>query len=106
MTQRLNTKQAFGTANHLQDIFDQSLAVLCQDKDHLGKDRLEKDSTRIRTQTRTVLAGSLPIHIDAVNLQKRALSNAAQALAALWKISSPAGAKTESRGMQFSGSAL
>jgi hypothetical protein len=61
-----------GSTTHLKDVFDQSLAVLCEGA----------SSGRVRRSC-------LPLHIDAANLQKRALSDAADALAALWKISKP-----------------
>jgi hypothetical protein len=57
------------SAANLQGIFDHSLAVLCDSKD--------------------VSPRSLPIHISAAELQKRALTDAAKALTMLWKISEP-----------------
>jgi|SRR5271163_2605884 hypothetical protein len=59
-----------GSANHLKNIFDQSLAILCEGA----------SSVRVRRR-------SLPLHIDPLSLQKRALSDAANALTALWNIS-------------------
>ena len=41
----------------------------------------------------------LPLHIDDDNFQKRALDNAAKALAALWKISGPERPKLPGRAM-------
>jgi hypothetical protein len=73
-----------GSTNHLKNIFEQSLAVLCEGR----------DSIRVRRS-------SLPLHIDAVNLKKRALSEAANALAALWRISEPRPAKPQSRVLQY-----
>jgi hypothetical protein len=74
-----------GSTNHLKDIFDQSVAVLC-----------EGDSgARARRR-------SLPLHIDAVSLQKRALSDAAGALAALWKISENRSPKLHRGAVQYS----
>ena len=58
-----------GSANHLKNIFDQSLVILCEGA----------DSVRVRRS-------SLPLHFDAVSLQRRALSDAADALSALWKV--------------------
>ena len=57
------------SAVNLQGIFDHSLAVLCDSKH--------------------VSPGSLPIHISAAELQRRALTDAAKALTMLWKISEP-----------------
>jgi hypothetical protein len=57
------------SAANLQGIFDHSLAVLCDSKE--------------------VSPRSLPIHISAAELQKRALTDAAKALTMLWKISEP-----------------
>jgi hypothetical protein len=57
------------SAANLQGIFDHSLAVLCESKE--------------------VSPRSLPIHISAAELQKRALTDAAKALTMLWKISEP-----------------
>jgi hypothetical protein len=61
------------SAEQLQGIFDQSLAVLC-DKE--------------------VSPRSLPLHISALDLQKRALTDAAKALTMLWKISEPRRVRT------------
>ena len=54
-----------GSANHWKDIFDQSLAILCDGANSVPMRR-----------------SYLPLRIDAVTLQKRALSSAADALAA------------------------
>src|SRR6266436_4640 len=69
-TEETTTEESDST-NHLKSVFDQSLAVLCEDK----------DSVRARSQTEWSRRGSLPLHVDAVNLQKRAFDNAAKALA-------------------------
>ena len=61
------------SAEQLQGIFDQSLAVLC-DKE--------------------VSPRSLPLHISALDLQKRALADAAKALTMLCKISEPRRVRT------------
>lgn len=73
------------SANHLKNIFDESLAILCEGR----------DSVRVRRS-------SLPLHIDAANLQKRALSDAANALAALWKISENRSPKLHGGTIQYS----
>jgi hypothetical protein len=68
-----------GSANRLKNIFDESLAILCEGGG-----------------APTVRRSSIPLHIDAISLQKRALSDAASALAALWKISKPTSSKLHS----------
>ena len=68
-----------GSANRLKNIFDRSLAILCEG-----------------TGAPPLRRSSIPLHIDAVSLQKRALSDAANALAALWKISKPNASKLHS----------
>jgi hypothetical protein len=90
------------STHHLKSIFDQSLAVLCQGS--RGESSGEsKESARNKKQLGQLRMGSLPIHMDAVNLQKRALSNAAEALTALWKI--PVRGRLQSR-EQYSRSTL
>jgi hypothetical protein len=68
MMKAISTTDADSAAN-LQGIFDHSLAVLCESKE--------------------VSPRSLPIHISAAELQRRALTDAAKALTMLWKISEP-----------------
>lgn len=80
------------STNQLKSIFDQSLAVLCEGK----------DTVKTGSQTVWLRRKSLPLHVDAVNLQKRALDNAAKALATLWKISGPKRTKLQSRAAQYS----
>ena len=80
------------STNQLKSIFDQSLAVLCEGK----------DTVKTGSQTVWLRRKSLPLHVDAVNLQKRALDNAAKALATLWKISEPKRPKLQSRAAQYS----
>jgi hypothetical protein len=74
-----------GSANHWKDIFDQSLAILCDGANSVPMRR-----------------SYLPLRIDAVTLQKRALSSAADALAALWKISETRAPKLRSGAVQWS----
>jgi hypothetical protein len=80
------------STNRLKSIFEQSLAVMCEGK----------DSVKTGSQTERVRQSSIPLHVDAVNLQKRALDNAAKALATLWKISEPKRPKLQSRATQHS----
>jgi hypothetical protein len=61
------------SANHLKNVFEQSLAVLSQE-------------TEARAGRLQQIRRSLPLHASAADLQKRALDNAAHALATLWKI--------------------
>ena len=84
--------EEFDSTNHLKSIFDQSLAVLCEDK----------DSERARAQPERLRRGSLPLHADEVSLQKRALDNAAKALATLWKVSGARRAKPQSHPTRYS----
>lgn len=67
------------STNHLKAIFEQSLALMREDKD--SKTNKPKDSRLGRAL--------LPLHSDGDDFQKRALNNAAKALATLWKISGP-----------------
>lgn len=62
---------------HLKNVYEQSLAVLSESR----HGRSKKQPTRL-------LHSSVPLHIDAVSLQKRALNDAAKALATLWKVPS------------------
>jgi hypothetical protein len=71
---------AADSANHLKNVFEQSLAALSQETEAPAK-RWQK------------IRRSLPLHASAAELQKRALDNAASALASLWKISGPARVK-------------
>lgn len=75
------------STKHLANIFEQSLAVLCDGKNAL----------REHEQTGRALRNSLPVYLDAASLQKRALDDAAKALATLWKIEEPGRAKLPSR---------
>jgi hypothetical protein len=75
------------SAKRLANIFEESLAVLCDGKKALTGTR----------QTARTLRNSLPVYLDATRLQKRALDDAAKALATLWKIEEPERAKPSSR---------
>jgi hypothetical protein len=72
---------------HLKTVFEKSLAVLSEGKDALAKD------TRIGRASRA----STPIYINAADLQKRALEDAAHALATLWKVQEPGRSKPQNR---------
>jgi hypothetical protein len=76
--------QPINHANHLKDVFEQSLAVLSNTK---------VESTKKSHPISVLHGNSMPIHIDAVSLQKRALDDAAKALSTLWKVSEPKRAK-------------
>jgi hypothetical protein len=64
---------------HLKNVYEQSLALLSGSEDGT------------KTRRSTILRNAVPLHIDAADLQKRALDAAAKALATLWKV--PAGAR-------------
>jgi hypothetical protein len=83
--QSAGNKQAEST-HHLKSVFEQSLAVLREDE---HKNVVKKTRSPLRARR-----DFLPLHIDPANLQKRALDDAAKALAALWKISEPAPPQT------------
>ena len=69
-------------------IFEQSLGVLCEGKGSAADKHLQH--------------ASLPVYMDPVNLQKRALLEAAKALAALWNISGLTRTKLSSRPIKYS----
>jgi hypothetical protein len=85
MTKVISPNDKSVSANHLKNIFDQSLAILCDGA----------SSVQVRRS-------SLPLHIDAVSLHKRALSDAANALAALWKIPETRSPKLHGGAVQYS----
>ncbi len=72
------------STNHLKCVYEQSLAVLRD-----GRGAADKNTESAKT-----LRATLPLHIDAESLQKRALDDAAKALSTLWKVS---GAKLPAR---------
>jgi hypothetical protein len=73
------------TTNHLKDVFEQSLAML--EVRHAGA-TAESAATR---------GSAVPLHIDPAFLQKRALDDAAKALASLWRVPSSTRAKFNNR---------
>ena len=75
------------SSKHLANIFEQSLAVLCDGKKALTA----------RRPIGRALRNSLPVHLDDASLQKRALEDAAKALATLWKIEEPGRTKLGGR---------
>jgi hypothetical protein len=79
-------KQQPESTNRLKNIYQQSLEVLCDGKD---------GSTKAGNAQRR--CASLPLRIDATNLQKRALEEAAKALTTLWNISGTRRARLQSR---------
>ncbi len=84
ISQTIANKQP-DSATHMKSVVEQCLAVLGEDKD-----------SPTQSQKWRLRCGCLPLHIDPVNLQKRALSEAAKALATLWKISQPRSARPQS----------
>jgi hypothetical protein len=71
--------QPAASKSHLKDVVEQSLAVLGDGQNPAGAS----------VQAQAPLRSALPLHVDPANLQKRALTDAATALAALWNISKP-----------------
>jgi hypothetical protein len=93
MTNGIAGKQQCESTNQLKSMFEQSLAVLREDKpQHNNVTTKNSQNVRIRRDF-------FPLHIDAASLQKRALDDAAKALAALWKISEPGRARPPFRAM-------
>ncbi len=99
------------TKRKMESIFDQSLAVLCSGEINsveVSDNALAKASAIAsgkrtkRTSTATSYSNSLPIHIDRLSLQRRALVDAAKALATLWKVPETRGSRIHSRGLQLS----
>lgn len=91
-TNELMVKQQTESTNHLKSVFEQSLAVLQDDNNAaMRKTRPNKPARR----------DCLPLYIDPANLRKRALEDAAKALAALWRISQPGRGKLTARGLSF-----
>ena len=78
--------QQSDSTTHLKDIFEQSLAALSEEGDAIKS-----------SQNRRTRRDYLPIHMDAASHQKRALDDAAKALATLWKISEPGRQKLQAR---------
>src|SRR5271170_609103 len=77
LTNETAAREKSDSTNRLKKVFEQSLVVLCACNDAGAK------KTEIARERRSFL----PIHTDAASLQKRALDEAAKALATLWKIS-------------------
>jgi hypothetical protein len=79
------------STSHLKNIVEQSLAVL----------RKNKDSTETTPRSAPLLRRrTLPLYVDAANLEKRALTDAANALSVLWKVSKPSRTRVPSRALQ------
>lgn len=79
MANRIIANQQSDSPNHLKNIVEQSLDVLREDK----------ESEAAAAQKIPLRRRSLPIHFDVVNHKRRALLEAANALATLWKIPEP-----------------
>jgi hypothetical protein len=75
------------SVTQLKTVFEKSLALLSEGKDALTR------KTRIGRASR----GSMPIHMNQADLQKRALADAAHALATLWKVQEPGRPKVQIR---------
>lgn len=74
------------SSTRLKNVYEQSLAVLSEARQGQNK----KQSAR---QFRS----SVPLHIDAASLEKRALDDAARALATLWNVSTPGHSRLHGR---------
>lgn len=75
------TKESVASASRLKKLMEQSLAVMREGK---------AAAAATQTKTGTLSRRALPLHMNAAYLQNGALVDAADALAALWKISKPA----------------
>jgi hypothetical protein len=71
-------------ATHLKNVYEKSLAILSESKRKLNSKKPLPQALR----------SSVPLHIDPVSLQKRALDDAAKALATLWKVSAAGPARS------------
>jgi hypothetical protein len=78
MHTQMITTQTVNQATQLKNIFDRSLAVLSESR---------AAAATTKGPAKLLHGSSMPIRIDAVSLQKRALDDAARALATLWKVS-------------------
>jgi hypothetical protein len=77
ITNEFAGKKQMESTQHLKSIFEQSLAVLREDKNVIKKSR---PNVRLRRDF-------LPLHTEPANLEKVALDEAAKALAVLWRVS-------------------
>jgi hypothetical protein len=69
-------------ATHLKNVFEQSLAMLGETK------------TENTKRTAPLRGSAVPLHIEPAMLQKRAIDDAAKALASLWKVPGPSRLQT------------
>ncbi len=83
------TPETPDSTRRLRNVMEESMAVLSE------------RSNSAAGSARRLRQRFLPIHADSINLQKCALTTAASALAALWKIPATGRAKTQ-HGLQFS----
>jgi hypothetical protein len=81
----------------MEGIFDQSLAILTA-----SQDPAITSPQITRATSLSSYSNSLPIHIDKFSLQRRALVDAAKALATLWKVPEAKGTRLRSRPLQLS----
>ena len=77
----------------LKNRVEQSVALLCEEK-------VAAENRPIASRPIASRRSALPIHMDTAYLQKGALVDAANALAALWKV--PSRAKLPNRTLQYS----
>jgi hypothetical protein len=89
----------------MENIFDQSLAVLCSGdvpSTTSSSSTTKRSNVRRTAKAAESYTNSLPIHIDKISLQRRALVDAAKALATLWKVPETRGSRLQNRGLEFS----
>jgi hypothetical protein len=89
-TSTLESKNNNESPVHLKNRVEQSVALLCEAQESTGTNACAARAPGRR---------SVPIHVDASYLQKGALVDAANALAALWKV--PSRAKLPNRALQY-----
>jgi hypothetical protein len=82
-------EQPSESVSTLKTLFDRSLAILAEENNGKTSQQRETDREKRIVKKDIVLRPQLPIHIDPVSLQKRAIDDAARALTSLWKISKP-----------------
>lgn len=90
MTNRTAPNHQPDSKNHLKNVVEQSLAVLCESGE---------SAKMMKAQPGLASRRSLPLHVDPANLQTRALGDAAKALAELWKLSRPGRERVPRRAM-------
>jgi len=86
-TSKIATDTQVESTNHLKAVFEQSLALMRENKESITRNRQDSRLGR----------ACLPLDSEGNDFQKRALENAAKALATLWKVSGPTRPKLPGR---------